>query len=280
MTDGFETTLLYDEHLLLGASMAELWDTELLVPMGYPDSAVIAIGAGATLLCDLSGLPYALLSGSEAREVAEMTFAGKTLSVGESAFESVFFGDGTLVGVPFVMRTGEHEYCMLDLTASSDACVEWALALTLFEQGGSRIFPGTSLEDATDFLVPFMLWGADAKAVLGDYLNGSGTLPLPGVVKSLNLDRIPVLAAGVEGLQDAFIVLVPTAAARILWRSLLSFPSVSPAGHADIARELKAHLGWQGILDGSAKASVSSLSAHNLVRSDGQFVGMRGLLEG
>ena len=280
MTDAFDTTLLHDEHLLLGASMEELWDTELLVPMGYPESALCAIDAGATLLSDLSGLPYALLSGSEAQNVAEMTFAGKTLAVGESAFEGVFFGDGTLVGVPFVMRTGESEYCMLDLTATSDACMEWALALTLFEQGGSRIFPGTSLEDATEFLVPLMLWGADARAVLCDYLSGSDALPSQGEVRSLKLDRIPALVAGLEGLEDAFVLLVPTSAARVLWRSLLSFPAVTPAGHADIARELKAHLRWQGLLDGSEKPSVSAYLAHNIVRSDGQFVGMRGLLEG
>ena len=280
MTDTLDTSLLHDEHLLLGASMGELWDTGLLVPMCYPGSPQSTIENGATLLFDLTGLPYALLSGSEAQNLAEMTFAGKLLSVGECAFEGVFFGDGTPVGAPFVMRTGEHEYCLLDLAAEGDACVEWVLALSLLEQGGERLFPNTKLEDATDLLVPLLLWGAEAKPVLCDYLNATDSLPRPGEVKSLHLDRILTLMAAVPNLKDAFALLVPTAAARVLWRSLLSFPMVQPAGLNDLSRELNTGLAWQCLLDGSPKPGISALKAHGLVRCDGQFVGMRGLLEG
>ena len=279
MTDTPETTALYEEHLLLGASMAPIEETDLLVPMGYPGSDEASV-EGSTLLFDLTGLPYGLLSGPEAQNVAEMTFAGPCLEVGECAFEPALFGDGSLVGLPLVLRTGEHEYCLLDLLGADDACMEWALYLTNFIQDGQRLFPGTTLEDATEFLLPLLMWGSDAPLVLNDYLSDGVTLPAPGTLVSCKLDKIPAIIAALPALSDAYLVLVPPQCARIIWRSFLSFSCLEPAGLVDLKRELMREIPWSELAADRAKATASSLTAHQLIRTGGQFVGMRGLLEG
>ena len=280
MIDGQDTTTLHEEHLMLGALMGTFSDTELMIPQSYPSSENYGIAQGDTILSDLTGLPYALLSGSEAQEIAEMAFGGKRLSVGESAFEPAFFGDGTLVGIPFIMRTGEHEYCLLDLVAHDDRCMEWALALTQLKQGDQRLFPESSLEDATDFLLPLLLWGKDASFVLSDYLSDGVSLPAPGQVISCKLDSIHVIVSALPGLVGSYLLLVPPSMGRVLWRSLLSFACVQPAGMKDLSRELKANLEWHTLIDDPEQASASVLTAYELIRTDGQFVGMRGLLEG
>ena len=280
MTEPQDVTLLYEEHLLLGATMGSREDLDLALPLAYPGSGTLSPSSDDTLLFDLTGLPYALLSGSEAQSIAEMCFAGPLLNVGECAFEATLFGDGSLVGVPLVLRTGEHEYCLLDLTAANDACMEWALALTHMSQGGERLFPGSSLEDATEFLLPLLLWGNEAAYVLNDYISDGNSLPKRGEVVSAKLDSIPALLASPDHLEDAYLVLVPLSYARVLWRSLLSFTCVQPAGLDDLRRELKESLSWHEMIDDPKGVTASALTAHQLIRANGQFVGMRGLLEG
>ena len=277
MTD--DRTHLFEEHLLLGASMEEFGETGILVPSAYPDES-LDTDSNATCLCDLTGLPYALVSGHDAQALIEMSCAGKRLEVGECAFEAVLFGDGRLVGTPMVLRTGEHEYCLLDLSADNDACMEWILGLSGLQQGNVRVFDDVKVEDATDMLVPLLLCGCEATAVLGDYLSLDETLPLPGKVKSLFLDRIQALLACVPSYDGSYIVLVPPARARVLWRSFLSFMSVRPMGLVGFKRRLGDALPWFGHIDSDVPQNAAVLSTYGLIRPDGQFVGMRGLLEG
>lgn len=272
-------TILLDEHLLLGAYMEKLEDTDLSVPVRYPNEPQEP-GIRSTCLCDLTGLPYALVSGTDAQSLIETCCAGKRLSVGKCAFEAVLFGDGRLVGTPLVLRTGQHEYCLIDLCGTNDACMEWVLALSNLRQGNDRVFADVSVEDATDMLVPLLLMGPESGYVLKDYLTSDAGLPAQGEVCSRTLDRIQALLAGVPAIDGSYIVLIPPTYARVLWRSFLSFPCVDPTGHAALRRTLSILLPWHTLLEKDGTASHTDLANHGLIRADGQFVGMRGLLEG
>lgn len=274
-----DMTVLFEEHVLLGASMEELEGTDLLIPMSYPEDSLLS-DKDITVLSDLTGLPYALVSGSDSRALIELSCAGKRLEVGECSFEAVLFGDGRLIGVPLLLRTGESEYCMLDLAGTDDACMEWVLGLSNLRQGNERVFADVTLEDATDMLVPLLIMGPEAGFVLNDYLAPGEALPSSGEVKSLALDRIQALVTRVPFLDGSYIVLVPPARARVLWRSLLSFSVVNPLGHRGLKGRLKANLPWCGLIGFRDSLRTSDLAACGLIRDDGQFVGMRGLLEG
>lgn len=273
------STFLYEEHLLLGALMEELEEFGLVVPASYPGEAPELDGS-ATLLSDLTGLPYALMSGSDAATVIEMACAGKELAVGECAFEAVLFGDGRLLAAPFVLRTGAGEYCLIDLSGKDDACMEWLLALSRMKQGSERIFEDVEIEDATEMLVPLLLAGPEARMVLNDYLSEGANLPEPGEVRSLALDRIQALVACVDGLEDTFIVLVPPTRSRVLWRSFLSFSCVYPIGFLTLRNLFELRLPWFDLLGSEEPLKASQLAAHKLIRPNGQFVGMRGLIAG
>ena len=178
------------------------------------------------------------------------------------------------------MRTGTNEYCFIDFAATNDACMEWIMALSQMKQGSERIFPDVSFEDASDMLVPLLLRGPESRRVLSDYLSPDASLPMPGEVRSLSLDRIQALVASLNGLEDTFIVLVPPARSRVLWRSFLSFACVEPMGFVSLKRLFEQVLPWYGLLSSEEPAHERDLSNYGLIRPNGQFVGMRGLIAG
>lgn len=271
-------SVLRAEHELLGAAFDEGAHGTQRVSR-YPREGA---PAGGALLCDLTGATYLLLSGPDASALAEAALCGRALAVGEAAFEGALTGDGALLSAPLVMRTGDGEYALLDPSPHGEALEAWLGFLAGVERGGVRPFGSASIEGAAEMLVPLLLAGPAARAVLADYVASADELPRPGRVASLRLDAIPALvccppAAG--GGADALVVLVPPARARTLWRSLLSFTEVEPVGHARLAGLLADALPWAAALGGSgpARAGRRELGAWGLLREGGGFVGERGL---
>ena len=103
---------------------------------------------------------------------------------------------------------------------------------------------------------------------------------MPGEVRSVFLDRIQALVACLDALEDTFIVLVPPARSRVLWRSFLSFACVRPMGFIKLRQLIERELPWYGLLCGSEPLRSSDMTPYGLIRPNGQFVGMRGLIAG
>lgn len=274
--------VLLAEHELLGASMGAQTEGGVPVPLSYLNEKPIetALADGAALV-DLTGATYVLAEGTSVASLAGLAFAGRRLAPGECAFEAVLGGDGALLSVPLVLRTGDAEYVMLDLSPRGETALAWLGFLAGVGNDGRRAFPDASLNDATEMLVPLLLWGARAETVLEDYLSGEERLPEPGSLAQLLLDRIPVVVAGVpvDGGGPCHLLLVPPARARALWRSLLSFPEVEPVGHVGLASGVASRLPWWDALagEGVLREPRRTLEGWGTVRADGGFVGFRGL---
>ena len=183
-------------------------------------------------LVDLSGTPTILLSGDGAQQFAEATLAGRRLGVGEAEFEASLLGDGSMASVPLASRTGQQEYVLWDLTPRGETLFAWLGFVQGIESGGFRPYGGVSVEEVGERLVPLLLWGNTATAVLSDYARGGEDVPAPGGVGNLMLDgRIESLVASPR-LGDS------SGAARLRpghAEELLSFPSVSPLGTTGLA---------------------------------------------
>ncbi|MDD5799330.1 MAG: hypothetical protein PUD09_01575 [Coriobacteriales bacterium] len=272
---------LYQEHLMLDANFGRGLNG-VAVPQSYGDGRgeLEAFDEGAAL-CDLSGMYVRLMSGACAPSFARTAFAGTDLRVGSCSFEAVLTGDGAVTSVPLLARTGDSEYAVCDLSQRCEALEAWLGFLAQVSQRGVTPFEGIVREDVDDRMTPLLLWGRAAERTLTDYVPNSSGLPAPGCVCACALDgRIHVLAMAPDlGARPAYLMLVPSNQARVLWRSLLSFEEVHPVGTEALHQRLLRDLPWAGLLRGSDRISLDDqqLQNYGLVRQTNDFVGARGL---
>ena len=275
-----EARALCDEHVLLGASFEDDRDGACPRVISYLGEKDLDELGGDAFLCDLSGSCYLLAAGALAGGLATAAFAGRIPAVGECAFGACLSGDGAVVGVPLLLRTGTDELVVLDASPRAGALEGWLSFLRSVEAGGVRPYEGVSLEDAHGTLVPLLLSGAAAERVLLDYVPAGTDLPRAGQLAQLRLDRIAGLVARVPVVDaPSYLVFVPAPMARVLWRSLLSFTEVAPVGHGALRRALSRGLPWGELLRSTDRVCVGrpELEGWGLVRNGNDFVGARAL---
>lgn len=272
---------LYQEHLYLGGNFGEGVFPSLEMPQRYgtgeKEGAAFVEGAA---LADLSGTHSVLVSGTPARAFAEAAFAGRELAVGECAFEAVLGGNGILMSVPLLARTGDAEYVLWDASERFELLSGWIGFLAGVSQDDFAPYAGLEQEDVTGRLVPLLLWGPAAPHVLGDYLAAGESLPTEGHVRDLRLDSISAIVAALP-VPDGrcYLVLVPPAYAPTIWRSFLSFNEVSPVGERALVARAQGELGWLGWVEDTdrVKPTRAELQRWGLARHAGNFVGARAL---
>lgn len=285
MTNDSEATQdaspLYAEHLLLGATFDDETYLDAPVHYGAPEEEREAFTTGCAL-GDLSGMSVVLVSGEASAALVQAACANEPLAVGECCFGAVVTGDGSLASVPLVARTGDAEYLICDISSRGLTLHPWLSFLSDIEQQGFKPFEGAKVENVSDALVPLVLWGPEGSAVLGDYVKTLDDLPAEGHVANVHLDRIGCLAIGVPRVEgDCYLLLVPPQTARILWRSFLSFVTVSPAGTHALTQQLSEALPWAEALrsEDRLEPSLRELLAWEVARASGGFVGERALSE-
>ena len=277
-----QPSALYQEHVLLGASFDEAEAQLSARVLSYLGEKDARLSADEAMLCDLTGSCYLLAEGAYASGFASAAFAGSEAQVGECAFSACLTGDGSVVSVPLLLRTGSDELVVLDVSPRRDVLGGWLSFLRAVDAQGVRPYESVSLEDAHGTLVPLLLAGGGATRVLTDYLGEGSALPKAGTVAQLMLDKIGALVANVAGSglgAGAYVVFVPVPYARTLWRSFLSFTEVVPVGHARLEEELENALPWGSLLRSSdqIRAERQQLVDWGIVRGDDGFVGARAL---
>lgn len=275
--DELGKVLLHDEHLLLGAKLG-LGADERQAPRSYAGVDEHMAFDECVALVDLSGLGSRLITGHAASALVSAVFAGRELAIGQMAPEVALTGDGGIASVALLARTGTQEYACWDLAGRGDILSSWLAFVAAIEQRGVRPFDGCQIEDASDALVPLLLWGPQAPNVLSDYL-GDQTLPERGTIASRMFDRIGCLV-GAPALDDTpcYLVLVPPLYARVLWRSFLSFQSVSPVGiDAFVQRIAKGYPFLAAAGETRLAATRQQLESSGLLRREHTFIGARGL---
>lgn len=275
------TSVLRQEHELLGGLIQE--EGALLGPVRYVDKDVeLAVFDGGTALVDLTGMDMQLVSGAPASAFCEAACAGPRLSVGTCALEACLLGDGSVASIPLLARTGVSEYLVLDASSRMDVLFSWLGFVAHIEQGGMRPYEGLAVPDETESLVPLVLSGPTASAVLADYVPGDTHRGLPGASEVANLDldgHITTIVCTLDLPQPTYLVLVPPAYARVVWRSLLSFGSVTPVGHAALRTWMARGVAVLSHLSDPDRLTIGEreLRTSGVVREGADFIGARGL---
>lgn len=276
----FSEAPLYNEHLLLGATFGDE-DALLAAPLhyGHPQSESVAFEQSCAL-CDLSGMTCVLVSGQGAEAFVAASCANGHLEVGECAFGAVVSGDGSTTSIPLVARTGDNEYLICDVLERGLMLQPWLSFLADIEQNGFKPFGNVSIQDESDSLLPLLLWGPQAGAILADYVSDANDLPQAGKVTNVRLDKIECLVARPSHVtQPCYLVLAPPKMARVLWRSFLSFAAVEPVGTTQLAAQAKADLPWmtRALPSDRLELTLQQLLEWKLARESGGFVGARAL---
>jgi aminomethyltransferase len=223
-----------------------------------------------------------LVSGPCAEAFVGAAFAGKPLAVGTCAFEPALTGDGSLVAVPLLARTGEAEYVVFDATARAEVLSGWLSFLADVEsEDGYRPYEGLATEEVTAAHAVLLLEGTGASRVLADYL-GDQPLPVPGTVRSVRLDALEAIVVALPAsTTDCYLLLVAPRHARVLWRSILSFPEVVPVGMTPLERILTRRLPWLAMTGTEdaipADVHAQALANASLFRATPDFVGARAI---
>ena len=271
---------LYQEHLLLGALFGEL-EAFLAAPLHYgnPQAERESFAEGCAL-SDLTGMTSILVTGEGAESFIATACACEALAVGSCSFGAVVTGDGSIASVPLVARTGNNEYLVLDPSERGLMLQPWLQFLANIEQNGFKPFASVKVEDATDALVPLLLWGPQARAILADYVPTIDALPEAGHIRNVRLDRIECLVACLPlADEEAYVVFAPPAMARTLWRSFLSFGSVAPVGIHQLGSKARASMPWMKrvLSQDRFEATLEELLEWELARAERTFVGARAL---
>lgn len=272
---------LYEEHVLLGASFAQ---SELGVPTTVSYASAAAVDAAVRegcVLADATGMRILLSSGTPLEGFQQAAFANDELSVGDVAFAPVLLGDGSLASIPLLARSGDDELLAFDMSPRASVMAAWLSFVSSIEQDGFAPYQGLDVTDVSTRLVPLVLWGRTAPAVLGDYVGGADALPEPGRVVSLMLDgRISCVCIATELADEkCYLLMVPPNLARVIWRSLLSFQSVSPVGLSQLWAAARDAAPWLDALATTDKLSLSraDLESWGIVRDGSDFIGGRAL---
>ena len=277
-TDGAIRSRLYHEHLILGAEFGDNGH----VLRYHPQESEHASNAWheGVLLAEVTAHYLLLASGDASPQFAEAACAGKKLAVGACAFEGVLTGDGSLVSIPLLARTGDHEYLFFDRSPRIDVLDAWLSFLSTIEQNGVSPFAGIRCEEVADTHVAFLLWGKRSTELLSDYLHDGEHLPRKGEVRACMLDEIPCIVMRPEvARHDAYLLLVPPHKSVILWRSMLSFTYATPVGNKTVNEMLDRGTTWWKLVsqDGAIRVSKDALESMHLVRAQPDYVGARGL---
>jgi aminomethyltransferase len=266
--------LLRAEHELLGALFAHDDELDFDYPSlyGLLEEELDALERGVAL-ADLSGLFSLLVAGPDAPALVQAACAHRPLELGECAFSAVLTGDASLAAIPLVARTGETEHLLLDLSPRAALLDAWLHFLASIEQDGHAPFANAQLSDVSDALVPLLIAGPQARGVLMDY---TPQAPVEGEVASIMLDQIRCLVVGLpKPLAPGWLVFVPAAWARVLWRSFLSFSAVVPAGREALRVWAARRLPWWQLVNTAEHLGVreEELTSWGLARPEGGYVG-------
>jgi len=223
-TENLKRTPLYDEHVTLGAKMAPFAGYEM--PIEY--TALVSehkATRNAVGIFDVSHMGEFRLTGDGVKAFLQRMLTNdldRIDDVGAAQYTLMLDDDGHIIDDLIVYNTG-GEYLIVANAANRATDFEWLSAHAPAD---------VSLTDESDRTALVAVQGPEALRVVRELAGENWTAPKRfHLSEALLQGTLPALIArtGYTG-EDGVEVFVRSADAVTLWRLLLSFPEVTPAG--------------------------------------------------
>lgn len=281
--------VLSQEHALLGAHLEPAAN-------GYLEASYYGDGASepeafcqGAALCDVGSLVSTCISGKEAAAFVSAVFTGPVPFAGQIVCSLALTGTGTVVSCALVAGIGPQDFCIWAPAETAEGLDSWLHGIAAIEQEGIAPYASVTFEPGAPFSTMLSMAGPQAPQVLGDYLAKDVKLPDPGTLVNISLDAIDIVMMRPEipdsdqknADKSAYLMVIPNQKVALLWRSFLSFDTVTPVGTS-------AFWGWvqqqcPGVVDlldePTKPVTPQDLSLEDWLRPTGDFIGARALAD-
>ena len=223
MDEDSKRTLLYEEHVALGARMVPFagWDMPVQYQGIIEEHKAVRERAG---IFDVSHMAEFRLFGFGALEALQHLVASdlhRIDEVGAAQYTVMLDETGGVIDDLIVYHTGDLEYLVIANAGNHDVDVEWMNA---------HLPADLEFVDESDRTGLIALQGPEAIRIITE-LAGAEPPARFHIAEAMLDDSIPVLLArtGYTG-EDGVEIVCSAKDAVAVWRLLLSFPEVSPCG--------------------------------------------------
>ena len=224
MSDELKRTTLYDEHLALGARMVPFAGWSMPVQYAGIIEEHNAVRASAGVF-DVGHMAEFRVFGFPAFDFLQRMLTNdlhRIAELGQAQYTLMLDEDGTILDDLIVYHSGDLEYLIIANAGNRETDFAWLQA---------HVPADVELVDESDRTALIALQGPKALEVVLELAGPDWVAPARFTIGEAMLDTIPALVArtGYTG-EDGVELLVGAVNAPALWRALLSFPEVTPAG--------------------------------------------------
>jgi len=224
MSEELKRTTLYDEHLALDARMVPFagWSMPVQYAGIIEEHKAVRASAG---VFDVGHMAEFRVFGFPAFDFLQRMFTNdlhKIAELGQAQYTLMLDHDGHVIDDLIVYHSGDLEYLIIANASNRESDFDW---LT------QHVPADVELVDESDRTALIALQGPKALAIVSELAGPDWVAPARFTIAEATLDTTPALVArtGYTG-EDGVEVLVGANQAPALWRALLSFAEVTPAG--------------------------------------------------
>lgn len=250
----------------------------------------------STYFCDISRLGKIHVSGASAPEFIRVMTTVEPWRVetpGQAARALVLNGEGEILDLIMIARTGEQEFLLIGNAEPAAELVEWLQAhAKLADNEGVLVFEDIEIQDSTAPVAALALYGPEAQMVLDELSAGDVSEELGDKsIALVTIGKLPVMVLRWPWLnasaQDMPLVLEGEVfelyfSAQVVEEFktiLLGFAELDPESYDEyVDRRQKAHT-WFGAAEDAAYLKPETAGLLALLRTDHDFVGAKALKE-
>jgi aminomethyltransferase len=237
MTEELRHSPLHAEHMALGACMAPLAGWEMPKHYSGATEEHLAVRHSAGVF-DIGHMAEYRVFGFAAFDFLQRMLTNDLHAIaelGQAQYTLVLDEDGHLVDDLIVLHTGDLEYMIIANPGNRETGLSWLEAHAPSD---------LEIVDETDRTSLIALQGPQAMRIVTELAEKGWEPPARFTIAEAMLDTIPALVAriGCTG-EDGVEIVTGARHAAALWRAILSFPEVTPAG-TDARETLRLEMGY------------------------------------
>ncbi len=224
MSDALKRTPLYEEHLALGARMVPFagWEMPVQYSGIIEEHKSVRSSAG---VFDVSHMAEFRVFGFGAFDFLQGLLTNDLHRIGElgqAQYTLMLDDEGHIIDDLIVYHTGDLEYLIIANAGNAETDFAWIT---------SHAPADLEIVDESERTALIALQGPKALNVAAELAGAGWETPARFTIAEASLDTVPTLVArtGYTG-EDGVEILCGASDAPRLWRAILSFPEVNPAG--------------------------------------------------